>query len=583
MDRFDWGRYPGEDVEEAIAMFIQRQHFFAQGIKPAQGDGGIDVQVATATGYEVYQIKRFAGTLAPSQKRQIKDSFETLLSHAAKTGMKVEHWYLVTPMQPSSGARDWLETLTEGANFACTWLDITWVDNQAADHPQVLDYFFNGGREELLRTRSLLDQFKNAQRDVERGNTVTPDDMRQTLSGMRPLLERFDPFYHWDFHATKRRMDHSNIKNNALFVAEYEENGGFVTVAVRPVFAEALTQSPIKVTMKVHAPEGSDFAADMKSFHKFGTQVRIPAGSVTGGVSLPGGMSMSFDNAELLLGPSDVAERPLRMSLHAEGSMVPIIQIPIIVYQVGAGPSGKGVHVRGRDDGNVFEFEFRFDIENQHTNFFLTRHPIRGRVAGEVIDGLRFLGAVRPDLSLGLAEPFGPVTDLISPSSTGRDNEDWAGINGLPVLEYVEALVAIQEHVAVQVTVTTDEQPSSVDRKMLPALAAILKGEIVKMPKFDYTITGDWDRPPPKSDSGKYAMGTATTMRFDSNGQRVEGPEYFVGCEQIEIIQWPNATGSSVMKYRAAEGFDTWGSLSEEDVTIEALQRHRAEQEAERS
>lgn len=491
MDRFDWGRRSGEDVEEAIAMFIQREHFFAQGIKPSQGDGGIDVQVPTATGYEVYQIKRFAATLAPSQKRQIKDSFNTLVSHAAKTGMKVEHWYLVTPMEPSSGARDWFKTLTVGANFPCTWLDIRWVDNQAADHPQVLDYFFNGGREELLKTRALLDQYKTARRDVERGNTVTPDDMRQTLSGMRPLLERFDPFYHWDFYSTKQRMDHDSIKNNAVFVADYEENGGFITVAVRPVFAEALNQSPIKITMKVHAPKGSDFAADMESFHRFGTPVRIPVGSATGGVSLPGGMSMTFDNAELLLGPSDVPERPLRMSLHADGNMTPIVQVPVVVYQVGAGPSGAGVHVRGRDTGNVFEFEFRFDIENQRTTFNLTRDSVRGRVAGEVIDGLRFLGAFGPGLSLGFAEQFGPVVDTINPN--GADQEtDWDGIRGIPVLEYVEALVTIQEHVTVQVKVTTEERPSSLDRKVLPALAAILRGEVVRMPKFDYTIHGNW-------------------------------------------------------------------------------------------
>lgn len=66
-------------------------------------------------------------------------------------------------------------------------------------------------------------------------------------------------------------------------------------------------------------------------------------------------------------------------------------------------------------------------------------------------------------------------------------------------------------------------------------------------------------------------------MRFNFDGQHVEGPEFFAGCEQIEILEWPTATGDSVLKYRAAEGFDTWGSMSEEDVTFEAIKRRRAE------
>jgi hypothetical protein len=54
-----WGSYPGEYVELAMAVLVAQDHPDTLRRTPASGDGGIDLMVPDAEGYEVRQVKRF--------------------------------------------------------------------------------------------------------------------------------------------------------------------------------------------------------------------------------------------------------------------------------------------------------------------------------------------------------------------------------------------------------------------------------------------------------------------------------------------------------------------------------------------
>jgi hypothetical protein len=68
MPRVEWSRYSGDDVEHLVAMLMCRENPNAERIRPSSGDGGIDVRVPVGTGFEIYQVKRFAQNLAAARR-----------------------------------------------------------------------------------------------------------------------------------------------------------------------------------------------------------------------------------------------------------------------------------------------------------------------------------------------------------------------------------------------------------------------------------------------------------------------------------------------------------------------------------
>lgn len=70
--RVSWGSYNGHDIETVVAIMLSLEDRRSQRVRPASGDGGIDVMVPhSPTRWEVYQVKGFSTRLAPGHKAQI--------------------------------------------------------------------------------------------------------------------------------------------------------------------------------------------------------------------------------------------------------------------------------------------------------------------------------------------------------------------------------------------------------------------------------------------------------------------------------------------------------------------------------
>ncbi|GAA4381658.1 restriction endonuclease [Agromyces bauzanensis] len=95
MPTYDWPliqQRSGESIESLIATLLRREYPAARQVNPSQGDGGIDILLATDEGLEIWQVKGFTTAMTNKQFRQVKASWERFVA---------EH---VTPV--SSGSPD---------------------------------------------------------------------------------------------------------------------------------------------------------------------------------------------------------------------------------------------------------------------------------------------------------------------------------------------------------------------------------------------------------------------------------------------------------------------------------------------
>lgn len=148
--RIPWTRYSGEDVESVLATFISLEERNAIKIRPSRGDGGIDLIVyLDAETVDIYQIKKFAENLKNSQKAQIENSWQELSATTADLHVKINSWHLVMPLDPTNENLRWAKELVEPSGTKFIWDGVSRIDGWASKHPEVIDYYFSNGKEEV--------------------------------------------------------------------------------------------------------------------------------------------------------------------------------------------------------------------------------------------------------------------------------------------------------------------------------------------------------------------------------------------------------------------------------------------------
>lgn len=101
-------------------------------------------------GYAVYQVKNFTQegrprNLTTSQKNQIADSMDALLSDARVADVRAElrEWLLVAPMNPTQETRLWLkEQAAQRGLPEPVWRGLEACDAWVAKYPEIVDYYF---------------------------------------------------------------------------------------------------------------------------------------------------------------------------------------------------------------------------------------------------------------------------------------------------------------------------------------------------------------------------------------------------------------------------------------------------------
>ena len=142
MARVEWTRLSGEEVEELVAVLLCRENPNTTRIRPSRGDGGMDLMIpASENSFEVYQVKKFASNLAPSQKAQIEESLDRFESYRREEGLEVSAWHIALPLDPTKENIRWLERMSKDKDLSydCDWRGLSFLDGLAAKFPDVVD------------------------------------------------------------------------------------------------------------------------------------------------------------------------------------------------------------------------------------------------------------------------------------------------------------------------------------------------------------------------------------------------------------------------------------------------------------
>ena len=159
-NRVHWADVGRDTYEDMVSVLISWLHPKAQRIDGAGGDGGRDVQVPTGNGILIYQLKSFTGRIGSTRRRQVKASLER-----APQDDPVG-WHLVVPIDPTPGELEWFESLVEGHNFECRWLDKTWLDRHMAEKQAIPRYYAHDGRYTLSELLGMLERINAKPRET---------------------------------------------------------------------------------------------------------------------------------------------------------------------------------------------------------------------------------------------------------------------------------------------------------------------------------------------------------------------------------------------------------------------------------
>lgn len=200
--RIPWTRYSGEDVESVLATFISLEERGAIKIRPSRGDGGINLIVyLDSETVDVYQIKKFADNLKSNQKIQIKNSWQELSATTAELDVNINSWHIVMPLDPTNENLKWAKELVESSGTRLVWDGLSRVDGWASKYPEVVDYYFSNGKEEVSEYAARLLSVANLP------DCSDPSILENRLRDLCTHLDKIDPYYAYSVHVLVARAD----------------------------------------------------------------------------------------------------------------------------------------------------------------------------------------------------------------------------------------------------------------------------------------------------------------------------------------------------------------------------------------
>jgi hypothetical protein len=206
--RVEWTLLSGDDAEMLLAMLLCSQMPNAMHLKPGQGDGGIDIfdpaPEELNVERDVYQVKRFTGTLTGSHKRQIQRSFARVQATSATDGWRITAWNLVLPMDPTPDNLQWFSGLTAEAEFPCQWIGLTQCNMLAATYPTMVDYWIHDGRQRLGGAMEAMTAALAGRLRRQTGQPLEAGDVVGDIGAIHQAVNNSDPFCRYEFTTADR-------------------------------------------------------------------------------------------------------------------------------------------------------------------------------------------------------------------------------------------------------------------------------------------------------------------------------------------------------------------------------------------
>lgn len=353
--RIPWTRYSGEDVESVLATFISLEERNAIKIRPSRGDGGIDLIVYLDTEtVDVYQIKKFAENLKSSQKAQIENSWKELSATTADLRVKINSWHLVMPLDPTNENLKWAKELVEPFGTKLIWDGLSRVDGWASKHPEVVDYYFSNGKEEVSEYAAKLLSMANLP------DCSDPAILENRLRDLCSNLDKLDPYYAYSVHVLSEYDKRDDFCTRAPGVVMSQilvtPGSGRIAIDVIEKTPIASMLHPLTFSVKIIA-ETDEEKEQAQNFIEYGMPfTSLPAEVIDQDCQLPVGHSYEGFRRGIIKSYDLNTSNCIRSaSLFWEGCG----ELQLIVDKTTHG--SKGVFFSAHDDTETFKLNFKWD------------------------------------------------------------------------------------------------------------------------------------------------------------------------------------------------------------------------------
>lgn len=353
--RIPWTRYSGEDVESVLATFISLEERNAIKIRPSRGDGGIDLIVyLDAETVDIYQIKKFAENLKNSQKAQIENSWQELSATTAVLQVKINSWHLVMPLDPTNENLKWAKELVEPSGTKFIWDGLSRVDGWASKYPEVIDYYFSNGKEEVSEYAAKLLSMANLP------DCSDPVILESRLRDLCSNLDKLDPYYAYSVHVLSEydKRDDFCTRAPGVVMSQILVTPGSGRIAIDVIEKTPLASMLHPLTFSVKIIAGTDEEKEQaQNFIEYGMPfTSLPAEVIDQDYQLPVGRSYEgFRRGIIKSFDLDTSNCIRSASLFWEGCG----ELQLIADKTTHGT--KGAFFSAHDDTETFKLNFKWD------------------------------------------------------------------------------------------------------------------------------------------------------------------------------------------------------------------------------
>ncbi|MEU8309831.1 hypothetical protein AB0C84_40300 [Actinomadura sp. NPDC048955] len=517
MAKVNWEREPGEIVEEFVAAMLLLDHPHGNQITPSRGDRGVDICVRHPDGFDVYQVKRYAGKLTAKQANDIERSWRTFVDKTLRV-LPVRSWTLVMPWEPTHERLEWLAELTAGHGIRVEWMGGRILDGMAARRPSLVEYFFGDGGERLQR---LMTAALHAGTEVPAQKAG--DDLLAAVIGrhqaLTAALNELDPFYRYEVEVRTGKVsdqpwDADTQSDPMIVLVQYQQLDAVTYLVMRLIAlsAESTRLRPIVMSSELTATPGTPQAQALADFREFGAPLQAMPARITD-VTGPPGITALPGEGRISIWPRPVQNMPdLEVRALAPDGSIPQT-LDMVEVENGRATAGPGVWIAAQDQGGAFRLELRLNGSDRDTLDITPMH-LAGRAPAEVLPAMRLLASLEDGNALVLAvrgggKPIGPVwQDLKSPLTSQAKVH----------VQALESLQTIQAHTYERIEVPHLPAGPSFAQWWGRTLdiARILNGE---------QLTGTWTRLPvprnllPADD--EFAVTMTLPLLIDINGRKI--------------------------------------------------------------
>ena len=302
----------------------------------------------------IYQIKKFAENLKNSQKAQIENSWQELSATTAVLHVKINSWHFVMPLDPTNENLRWAKELVEPSGTKFIWDGLSRVDGWASKYPEVIDYYFSNGKEEISEYAAKLLSMANLP------DCSDPVILENRLRDLCSNLDKLDPYYAYSVHVLSEydKRDDFCTRAPGVVMSQILVTPGAGRIAIDVIEKTPIASMLHPLTFSVKIIAGTDEEKEqVQNYIEYGMPfTSLPAEVIDQDCQLPVGRSYEGFRRGIIKSFDLNTSNCIRSaSLFWEGCG----ELQLIVDKTTHGT--KGVFFSAHDDTETFKLNFKWD------------------------------------------------------------------------------------------------------------------------------------------------------------------------------------------------------------------------------